>query len=101
MSLRATTFAFLLTAGLLASASVDAANRAPNLNIRSPAVTNAATLAAGRSYGYPSYPAPPAAYPTRPSFAEFETNDPFDTNGNLNPGGGGGDVKPGKKPNLQ
>jgi hypothetical protein len=101
MSVRASTFAFLLTAGVLASASADAANLAPNFNIRSPAVTNAATLAAGRGYDYPSYPAPPAAYPTRPRFTEFETNDQFDTNGNLNPGGGGGGVKPGKEPNLR
>ena len=84
----------------LAGTSADAGNLAPNLNIRSPAVTNAATLSAGRGYGYPSYVPPPVAAPTRPRFTEFTTNDQFDTNGNLNPGGGGG-MKPGKKPNLQ
>jgi hypothetical protein len=51
-------------------------------------------------YGCGPAPAPATypGYPHRPTL--FDTNDQFDTTGNLNPGGGGGGVKPGKKPNL-
>ena len=36
-----------------------------------------------------------------PPIPRNNSNDQFDTNGNLNPGGGdGGGVKPSKKPNL-
>jgi hypothetical protein len=94
----------LITAGVLASASADAAGLSPNLNIRSTGPTNTATLATGRipGHGYPSYTPPPAVYGgPRPHITQFNSNDQFDTNGNINPGGGGGGTKPSKSPNLK
>jgi len=100
MSFRAPTLILIAAAGLFADASAEAAGLSPNLNIRSPGPTNTMTMAAGRGYGS-GYPAPPAyAGPQRPRFTIFNSNDQFDTNGNLNPGGGGGGIKPGKHPNL-
>jgi hypothetical protein len=84
----------LTTAGVLASASVDAANLPPNLSIRSLGVTNT-TVLAGRPPGYGYGPHTP------PPLPRSSANDPFDTSSNLNPGGGGGGAKPSNKPNLQ
>ena len=101
MSPRAT-LVLLITAGVLASASADAGTISPNLNIRSIGPSNTTMLAAGRTADhYPAYTPPPAVAP-RPRFTQqFNSNDAFDTNGNINPGGGGGGDKPNKKPSLQ
>jgi hypothetical protein len=90
----------LVAASLLGGPRAEAAGLSPNLNIRSPGPTNTMTMAAGRGYGS-GYPAPPVyAGPQRPRITVFNSNDQFDTNGNLNPGGGGGGTKAGKHPNL-
>ena len=86
----------LTTAGVLASVTADAANLSPNLSIRSPGVTNT-TVLAGPPPGHGGYPAPKGPPPLPRSSA----NDPFDTSSNLNPGGGGGGIKPSNKPNLK
>jgi hypothetical protein len=83
----------LATAGVLASASADAAGLSPNLSIRSSSVPNTAILAGHHGY----YPTPKGPPPIPRSSA----NDPYDTSSNLNPGGGGGSYKPGKSPNLK
>jgi len=87
-------FLVLLTAaGVLASASADAAGLSPSLNIRTSSATNTMTFA-GR---------PPGHYgpTTPPPIPRYAGNDPYDTSSNLNPGGGGGGVKPGKSPNKK
>jgi hypothetical protein len=89
-------FVVLTTAGVLASVSADAANMSPNLSIRSPSVTNT-NVYAGPPSGHDGYPTPKGPPPLPRSSA----NDPYDTSTNLNPGGGGGGIKPGNKPNLK
>jgi hypothetical protein len=92
----------LVTAGVLASASADAAGLSPNLNFHSTGPSSTTVLATGRTPGYgPSYVPPPSYGGSRPRFTQFDSNDQFDTNGNINPGGGGGGAKPGKSPNLK
>ena len=86
----------LTTAGVLASVSADAAILSLNLSIRSPGLTNT-TVLAGPPPGHGGY-APPKWAPPLPRSG---ANDPFDTSSNLNPGGGGGGIKPGNKPSLQ
>jgi hypothetical protein len=91
----------LVSAGMLASASADAAGLSPSLNIHSIGPGSITALAAGRTAGhYPSYTPPPAVSPD-PHFTQFNSNNAFDSNGNINPGSGGGGNKPNKKPNLQ
>ena len=85
----------LTAAGVLTSVVAHAANMSPNLSIRSPGVTNTATVA-GPS-GHNGYGAPKGPPPLPRSGA----NDPYDTSNNLNPGGGGSGFKPGNKPNLK
>jgi hypothetical protein len=82
--------ALLIAAGLLASASANAAGLSPNLNIRSPSLNNTAVM--GGHVGH----IPPTIAPTWHSSA----NDPYDQSTNLNPSSGGG-VKPDKKPALK
>jgi hypothetical protein len=98
MSARATLL-LLIAAGALAGARADAAGLSPNLTIRStgPVITTFRTP----GYGYPSYTPPPAVAVSPHAPVRFNTNDQFDTGGNINPGSGGGGTKPGKKPNLQ
>ena len=121
MSTRAT-LVLLTTAGMLAGANANAASfstmptihSAPRLNLSvtsgvattSPVVPITTTdhrppCHYGYGYGCTGLPAPPAVGPHYPRLTIGPTNDQFDTTGNLNPGGGGGGVKPGKKPNAQ
>jgi len=122
MSRRAPTIALFMSAvsaGLLASASAHAAgpstlptiHTAPHISMTNtmtsvpqvtpvvPITTDRPPCHYGYGYGCGGSP-PPAVYPQNPRFTTGPTNDSFDTTGNLNPGGGGGGTKPGKKPNL-
>jgi hypothetical protein len=78
---------------VLASASADAAGLSPNLNMRSSSTNNTTTFA-GRPAGHYGPTTPPP-------IPRSTSNDQFDTNGNINPGGGGGSFKPGKSPNKK
>ena len=82
-------------AGMLAGAAANAASFSPNLSIRSPGVTNTATLAGPTGHGGYGTPKEP------PPLPRSSANDPYDTSTNLNPGGGGSGFKPGNKPNLK
>ena len=85
--------ALLITTGVLASASANAAGLSPSLNIHSPGLNNTATLAPRGHY--------PTGSTTPPPLWQSSANDPYDTSTNLNPGGGGGGVKPSKSPALK
>ena len=90
---RARALSVLLTLILLGSATAEAASFISSPRIQTgPHITNNAAVLQTypRGYGGPKEP---------PPIPRNNSNDQFDTNGNLNPGGGGG-VKPGKKPNL-
>ena len=110
----------LIAAGLLASANAEAASlNIPTMRITPPVSINNTirsnvTIAPVKPIGPvmtmdhhpPCYSgcagAPPPAYQRYPRRTVFDSNDQFDTTGNLNPGGGnGGGIKPGKKPNAQ
>ena len=115
----ATLLASAIVATLLASASAHAASlptmptirTAPHISMSDAVtsvpqvtpivpITTASPPCHGYGYGYGCGGPPPPAYPQYPRFTSGPTNDQFDTTGNLNPGGGGGGTKPGKKPNL-
>jgi hypothetical protein len=111
--LKTLALSFVVTAGVLANVGAHAANLSfvPTMSAGSQIGWGGSTNQAMpvdtfrhppcyADYGCGGAPAP-ATYPGYPHRLQlFDTNDQFDTTGNLNPGGGGGGVKPGKKPNL-
>jgi hypothetical protein len=117
----ATLLASAIVATLLATASAHAAgpstlptiHTAPHISITNtltsvPRVTPVVPITTARppchgygyGYGYGCGGPPAPVDPQNPRFTVGPTDDQFDTTGNLNPGGGGGATKPGKKPNL-
>jgi hypothetical protein len=113
------TVSLLIAAGMLASASANSASfstmptihTGPRLNLNvtpsvtpiTPVVPITTTDHRGPCYGCGAPPpaAPCYYHPADCRLTFGPTNDQFDTTGNLNPGGGGGGVKSGKKPNAQ
>ena len=85
----------LAAAGILASATANAASFSPNLSLRSPGATNTSTLAGPSGYGGYGTPKGP------PPLPRSGANDPYDTSSNLNPGGDGSGFKPGNKPKSE
>ena len=96
MSIRNRAFALIVASALLGSASAEAAGFtiSPSGQI-GPRFPSQTTTLAGR---------PPCSYcgpKSPPPLPHSAANDPFDASKNLNPGsGGGGGLKPGKKPIL-
>ena len=98
----------LISLTAVAGSAANAASFSTNMNTRmtGPGVsagqtTTLAPVPTHRGYGGAGGSYPPPAYgggQRPPRLTTFNSNDQFDTNGNLNPGSGGGDFKPSKTP---